>query len=260
MSACPSSPCLAALQYRRYHWSVIPIRAYEKRPLIKWQEYQQRLATEDEIKAWYQRWPEANIGIVTGAVSGLVVLDIDPGHGGQQSLAQWEQTHDPLPMSVEASTGGGGRHLYFRHPGGVIHNRAGLAPGIDLRGDGGCVVAPPSLHSSGKLYSWVEGRAPGEASLSELPPWLLAMLQDTQRSSGHSVKYWRQLVKEGVVEGTRNNTLASLAGHLLWHGVDADVVMEMLLCWNRARCSPPLDDEEVIRTVMSITRLHQQHE
>ncbi len=249
-----------ALSYLHRRWSVIPMRPREKRPLIKWMAYQQRLATEAEVEGWYRRWPQANVGIVTGAVSGLVVLDIDAGHGGEQSLAEWQREHGPLPQTVEAATGGGGRHLYFRHPGGVLHNRAGLLPGIDLRGDGGCVVAPPSIHSSGRPYTWLTGHAPGEFPLAELPGWLLALLQDSHRTPGHSVDYWRQLVKEGVGEGVRNSTIASLAGHLLWHGVDADVVMELLLSWNRVRCSPPLQDEEVMRTVQSITRLHQQQE
>jgi len=246
-----------ALQYAGYEWSVIPMRPRDKRPTVKWQGYQQQHADVDQITAWFQRWPDANVGIVTGAISGLVVLDIDPRNGGDESLARWETEHGPLPHSLEVRTGGGGRHIYFRHPGGVIHNRAGLAPGIDLRGDGGCVVAPPSIHESGNGYSWVTGHDPAHASLAELPGWLFAQLLDNARSPGHSIAYWEQLVREGVGAGERNNTIASLTGHLLWHGVDADVAMELLLCWNRIRCSPPLDDEEVIRTVKSITRLHQ---
>jgi hypothetical protein len=251
---------VAALQYAGYHWSVIPMRARDKRPLIKWQKYQQQRASRDEISSWYQRWPTANVGIVTGAISGLLVLDIDPRHGGDDSLAQWEIEHGPLPRTLAAESGGGGQHLYFSHPGGVIHNRTGLAPGIDLRGDGGCIVAPPSIHSSGHPYTWIKGHEPGSVPAAELPGWLLNILQDEFRSPGHSNAYWQQLVREGVDEGERNNAVASLAGHLLWHGADPDVVMELLLCWNRVRCSPPLDDDEVVRTVQSITRLHQQHE
>jgi hypothetical protein len=250
----------AAVRYAGYHWSVIPMRVRDKRPMIKWQIYQQRLADMDEIIGWYQRWPTANVGIVTGMISGLVVLDIDPRHQGDQSLSRWELDHGPLPHTIEARTGGGGRHIYFRHPGGVIHNRVGLAAGIDLRGDGGCIVASPSIHSTGIAYRWITGHEPGKADLAEMPGWLLAQVQDEIRSPGHSIAYWQQLVKRGIAEGERNNAVASLSGHLLWHGVDADVVMELLLCWNRARCSPPLDDDEVVRTVQSIARLHHTNE
>jgi len=260
MNTHDSSFVAEALHYASHHWSVIPMRFRDKRPMIKWQIYQQRMADADEITEWYQRWPTANIGIVTGMISGLVVLDIDPRHGGDASLAQWETEHGPLPHTIEARTGGGGRHIYFSHPGAVVHNRTSFAPGIDLRGDGGCIVAPPSIHSSGNAYRWITAHEPENTRLAEMPGWLLTRLQDEIHSPGHGNVHWQQLVKQGIGEGERNNTIASLTGHLLWHGVDTDVVTELLLCWNLARCSPPLDDDEVMRTVQSISRLHQQRE
>ncbi|MCI0506122.1 MAG: bifunctional DNA primase/polymerase [Gammaproteobacteria bacterium] len=182
---------LAALQYAQYRWSVIPMRAYDKRPLIKWQDFQQRRATELEINEWCHHWPDANVGIVTGAISGIVVLDIDPKHGGDQSLALWEKGHGPLPRAAEVKTGGGGRHLYFRHPGGLVHNKVGVAPGIDLRGDGGCVVAPPSIHSSGNHYLWVSGHEAKKIALADLPAWLLEFVRDKVKPAGHPVQHWR---------------------------------------------------------------------
>jgi hypothetical protein len=247
----------AALDYVRRHWSVIPVRHHDKRPAIRWQEFQQRRASKHEVEEWFERWPEGNVGIVTGAVSGLVVLDIDPQHDGEASLERLVRQHGPLPSTVAAVTGGGGRHLYFAHPSGVVRNKVGLAPGIDLRGDGGCVVAPPSVHASGKTYSWLEGKSPQQMSLAPLPRWLLHTTGSDQQGMGHPPAYWRQLVREGVPEGERNNTIASLSGHLLWHGVDPDVVQELLLCWNQVRCRPPLSVGEVVRTVDSITRLHE---
>jgi len=246
-----------ALKYLRRGWSVIPIRPHDKRPAIRWLEYQHRLANKDEIKEWYQRWPDGNVGIVTGVVSGLVVLDIDPKHDGDSSLAKLIQEHGPLPHTIEAITGGGGRHIYFAHPGGIVRNKVGLVPGIDLRGDGGCVVAPPSVHASGKSYSWLQDHAPQHTTLAPLPGWLLGEATGAQQRHGRTLEYWRHLVAEGVAEGERNNTIASLTGHLLWHGVDPDVAQELLLCWNQIRCHPPLPDKEVIRTVDSITHLHE---
>ena len=232
-----------ALEYLRRGWSVIPIRPHDKRPAIRWLEFQQRLATEDEVKDWFQRWPDGNVGVVTGVVSGLVVLDIDPKHGGDSSFAKLIQEHGPLPHTIEARTGGGGRHVYFAHPGGIVRNRVGLVPGIDLRGDGGCVVAPPSIHASGKAYSWLPGQGAQSAALAPMPSWLMHEATGVHQPPGHSLDYWRILVKEGVAEGERNNTIASLTGHLLWHGVDPDVAQELLLCWNRIRCQPPLSDQ-----------------
>jgi hypothetical protein len=248
-----------ALEYLRRGWSVIPVRPHDKRPAIRWLEYQHRLASEDEIKDWYQRWPDGNVGIVTGEVSGLVVLDIDPKHDGDSSLAELIQEHGPLPHTIEAISGGGGRHVYFAHPGGIVRNKVGLVPGIDLRGDGGCVVAPPSVHASGKCYSWLQGHDPQHTTLAPSPIWLLREATGVQQRLGHTLEYWRHLVAEGVAEGERNYTIASLTGHLLWHGVDSDVTQELLLCWNRIRCQPPLSDDEVIRTVDSISHLHERH-
>ncbi len=249
----------AARCYRGQGWSVIPIGAGSKRPLVRWEEYEYRLPTEEEIQRWFRSWPDAGVAVVTGSISGLVVVDVDLRHGGEASLRALEHVHGALPSTVEALTGGGGRHLYFAHPGRPIRNQVAVAPGIDLRGDGGYVVAPPSVHPSGRRYAWVAGRAPEETSLAPLPAWLLHEVTAEGRV-GHPLGYWRDLVRSGVGEGERNNTIASLTGHLLWHGVQPEVALELLLCWNRVRCRPPLPDDEVARTVESITRLHQRHE
>ena len=194
---------------------------------------------------------------MTGAISGLVVVDVDVRHGGDGSLEGLEREYGRVGTTVECLTGGGGRHLYFAHPGGLIRNKVGLAGGVDLRGDGGYVVAPPSVHSSGIRYEWAEGRNPGSAALAPLPDWILRVAVDESPPRGHPLAYWRRLVADGVHAGKRNNTIASLAGHLLRHSVDATVVMELLFCWNRVRCRPPLADEEVATVIASISRLHE---
>lgn len=245
----------AAQAYAARGWSVIPIEPRAKRPLVAWAEFQQRHATRDEIDAWFRHWPHANIGIVTGHVSGLVVIDLDARHGGFESLAALETEFGRLPDTVTALTGGRGRHLYYDHPREALRNRAGIRPGIDLRAEGGCVVAPPSVHPSGRRYRWAEALAPGDIPLAVLPAWFIDLLRHPLRS-GRSLGHWRALVHEGVDEGERNSTLASLTGHLLWRGVDPDVALELLLGWNRLRCRPPLPDDEVARVVQSIARLH----
>lgn len=250
----------AALSYSERGWPTIPLIARLKRPLVPWAEFQKRMPSHDELQGWFTRWPDVNLGIVTGAVSGLVVLDVDPEHGGADSLAELESRNGALLPTIESVTGGGGRHIYFRHPGGTVHNLVRLAPGIDLRGDGGYVVAPPSLHPSGKAYAWKAGCAPGEVPIGFMPEWLLRLVADKEQRGGHPIAHWQNLVRQGVDAGQRNNTIASFAGHLLWHSVDPMVVLELLLCWNRERCRPPLPEEEVSRTVESITRLHQREE
>ncbi len=250
----------AALTYAGYGWSVVPVRPSEKFPLIRWQAFQERCADADEIDQWFARWPDANVGIVTGAISGLTVFDIDPRHGGDRSLAAWEAQHEPLPPTVEAITGGGGRHLYFSTGSTDLRSRVAIAQGIDVRARGGLIVAPPSRHPSGNLYRWRDGRSPGEITAAPLPGWLAQILLGAADRRGHPISHWRELVRGGVKEGERNNSIASLSGHLLWHDVDPAVVRELLLCWNRQRCTPPLDDDEVVRVVDSITRLHEREE
>jgi Bifunctional DNA primase/polymerase, N-terminal/Primase C terminal 1 (PriCT-1) len=249
----------AIRDYLGRSWSIIPIKPGDKRPLVRWEDFQHCCPGEGEARGWFRTWPDAGIGVVTGTISGLVVIDIDVRHGGDVSLEDLERVHGRLPTTVECRSGGG-RHLYFGHPGSLVRNKVGLAPGIDLRGDGGYVVAPPSVHSSGVRYAWVEGCDPKSTGIARLPDWVLRRAIDEPLRRGHSVAYWRRLVADGVPEGERNNTIASLAGHLLRHGVDPTVVMELLLSWNRVRCRPPLADEEVTAVVESITRIRERGE
>jgi hypothetical protein len=127
------------------------------------------------IRGWWDRWPWANIGVATGKVSGIVVLDVDPTHGGTESLACLQSLMGSLPRTLTARTGGGGLHLIYAHPGWELRNTAGRLPGVseplpglDLRGDGGYIVAVPSRHRSGGTYSWTDPAAPVAAT----PAWL----------------------------------------------------------------------------------------
>lgn len=163
----------AALAALARGWSVIPLLEHSKRPALAWREFQSRRASPAQLEVWLHHLPQANIAVVTGALSGLVVVDVDAGHGGEESLAELEGEIGPLPDTVAARTGGGGRHLYFAHPGGHVGNRAGIRPGIDLRGDGGCIVLPPSIHPNGRAYEWTPGLSPTERALANLPAFFL---------------------------------------------------------------------------------------
>ena len=245
----------AAILYAASGWSVIPVEAHGKRPLTAWLEFQQRIASASEIGSWFRKWPDANVGVVTGYISQIVVVDIDPQHGGTQSLEAMERVQGALPRTLEVHTGGGGRHLYFTYPSVRLHNRVGIRPGIDLRSDGGYVVAPPSIHPSGERYRWLPGQGPQDLLAEPLPAWFLEATRASGQA-GHSLKHWRRIVREGVAEGQRNSVLASLTGHLLWHGVDPEVALDLMLAWNQARCRPALPDDEVAKVVQSIARLH----
>ena len=148
-----------------------------KHPRLPWERWQRQRPTVEMVRRWWRRWPAANLGIVTGAVSGVIVLDVDPRHGGDRSLKDLEDEFGSLPATLEVRTGGGGRHLYFRHPGAAVVPRP-TAPGLDIKGDGGLVVVPPSLHPSGTTYQWVQGRGPDDAEPATAPAWVLALAGD----------------------------------------------------------------------------------
>ncbi len=207
-------------------------------------------ATTDEAKVrhFWSCAPNANIGIATSREH--AVLDVDPEHGGDQTLAKFEQKHGPLPSTWRAATGGGG-HLYFTADIELRNSVGKIGPGLDIRGDGGYVVAPPSLHASGKRYTWIE--PPGQVALAPMPTWLLAAAQQPQAAKAAiPVGTWRELVKHGVGEGRRNDAVARLAGHLLRREVDPLVAFEILATWNAVRCRPPLEEAEVAGIVARI--------
>lgn len=111
-------------------------------------------ATGQDWARWFKSWPDMNIGILTGSDTEVMVLDIDPRHGGDDSLEKLEATHGNLPATLTANTGGGGTHYLFQIPQGMtIKNSAGdIAPGLDIRGDGGLIVVAPSTTQG--AYSW----------------------------------------------------------------------------------------------------------
>lgn len=205
------------------------------------------------IRDWWHRWPFANIGGATGRVSGFFVVDLD-GQLGQDWLADMEAAHGQLPDTVKTLTGGGGRHVFFRYPDFPVKNSTStIAPGVDVRGDGGYVVLPRSVHVSGHHYEWDASSRPDRVPIAPAPAWMLALLRGDGKNAGKAtpVSEWRELA-QGVSEGARNNAVARVAGHLLRRSVNPTLTLHLLLAWNRFYCSPPLADDEVARTVNSI--------
>jgi len=207
------------------------------------------------IEAWWHRWPDANVGIATGR--GLLVLDVDPRHDGDDSTADLERTQGKLPDTVEDLTGGGGRHVYLIAPPGVeLKNSAGqLGRGLDIRTDGGYVIAPPSLHESGRRYEWEGSSRPDEVALAPAPEWLIDLLR-VQRVDGRPaakpLTEWQRLITTVAPEGERNGRLATIAGYLFRHHIEPHGVLVFVEGWNATLCKPPLPDGEVETIVKSI--------
>jgi Bifunctional DNA primase/polymerase, N-terminal/CHC2 zinc finger len=127
-------------------------------------------ASEEEVGQWWRRWPDANVGIVTGRVSGIVVLDVDPRGGGGAALAALNERWGELPAALEVRTGGNGRHVWFSSDEELPS--AVLAPGLELKAERCVIIAPPSIHATGHRYVWVPGRSPDELAPARVPGWL----------------------------------------------------------------------------------------
>jgi hypothetical protein len=164
----------AALYYVRYlRWPVFPLHG--KEPFPGSRGFYDATTQEAQILVWWGEWPDANIGIPTGEPSGVVVLDVDKDHGGFDSLVIMRDRpgYEPLPTTRKAISGGGGLHFYYAYPAGRhVGNKAGLGKldGIDLRGQGGYIVLPPSRHASGNRYLWLD-----EGPLAPFPEFFLAL-------------------------------------------------------------------------------------
>ena len=151
-----SIPCLdAALDYLKRGWSVIPIENGGKRPVVvgyneagaqmrfSWERFQESLPTEADVREWFRLWPNANIAVVTGAVSRIVILDVDVKNNGLANAQDlFKKFGTPVTPRVQSPSGG--FHYYFRHPGRPVPRRIGVVPGVDILGDGGYAVVPPS--------------------------------------------------------------------------------------------------------------------
>ncbi len=237
-----------ALRYAERGFAVFPLREGGKEPLTK---NGCKDATQDpqQIQQWWKRWPKANLAIATGSTSGgLVVVDIDidteKGVYGNESLRLWESEFSPLPDTLTAITGRGGTHYYFRSD-QDIRNRAGVLEGVDIRGEGGYVVAPPSLHPNGTRYEW-------EASSTSEPAKLTEDLLALVRPAGGSGQRFQ--MPEAVSSGARNDTLFRLAASLQERGLTDAAIYSAVQAENQAKCIPPLSEREVQQLINSALR------
>lgn len=242
----------AALWYGRLGLAVFPLRPRDKRPAT---ENGCKAATTDQgqISEWWDRWPDANIGIATGSASGgLVVIDLDidedKGKNGYEVLKEWQREHGELPETVMSITGRGGYHYLYRDS-AQWKNRTGLYDGVDIRGEGGYIVAPPSIHPNGRKYEWEQD--PMIYTIASVDDNIVNFLTPVPENRGRESYH----VPEAIPEGERTNALVKLVCSQQAKGLSDEAIRAAVRAENETRCIPPLSDPELEKEVFpALTR------
>jgi putative DNA primase/helicase len=206
--------------------------------------HKQATTKAKQIKVWWQAHPEANIGLATGEKSGIVVLDVD----GSAGVASLNGRKPADTLTVTTGREDGGTHYWYRHPGFKVKNSIKLngLPGLDIRGDGGYVIVPPSLHASGNHYQWGSSEGFNLDAVAGLPEWLAKLIQEDSKSSGPTFR-------PTIPDGERNDTLFREACALKNRGADLNAILSYLRARN-LQCQTPLSDEELIQIAESAER------
>lgn len=232
----------AAKQYLAAGLHPIPCLPRDKRPLVQWKEYQETPPTVEQIDAWWQQYPEANVGLVVGR--GLMVVDVDGAEGWAALKAAGVEFPEDAPIVAT----GKGAHVYLA--GQPVPNRVGVVPKVDVRSDGGFVVAPPSIHPTGSQYAWLR---PLSRALPPAPPALTAMIARNEPAAAAGADWFVQSIL-GVAEGGRDQACTRLAGYLLGKNLPAETVDLILQRTFAAHCSPPFPADQVSKCVQSIAK------
>jgi hypothetical protein len=193
------------------------------------------------IRAMWARHPNANVGIATGL--GLVVIDIDPRNGGVRSRGELEALYGPLPGAVRIRTGGGGWHLYCHTNGSAVPSGV-LARGVDVKAEGGQVVAPGSVHpDTGKTYRFAIGSGVLLGDLPVVPSWVPAKLSESRAAPA--------ALPDVIDVGQRDSMLTSVAGSMRQRGASEAAILAALTVENEERCNPPLPESQIRKIVRS---------
>jgi putative DNA primase/helicase len=268
----PPSLASAARKYAERSWAIFPLLSETKKPATK-NGHNNATAETSAIEEWWTTNPTYNIGIATGAVSDIWVLDVD-GESGEKAIAAFEAKFSPLPNTVQAQTKRG-RHIYFRHPGQRVPcSSSKLGPKLDVRGDGGYIVAAPSIHPDGGEYAWDADHHPESVEIAAAPSWLVELVVNNKnkstsdKKSGEATsdkedrKNANRLAKEianhaaKAAQGERNDTLNKASFKLGQHvGAKclARAAVENMLIEAAGICGLIADDGEsaVLKTIQS---------
>ena len=246
----------AALKYaKEYGWAVFPVSQKSKKPLTP---HGCKDAKKDPgaIRFWWKKYPDASIGVATGSISNLIVIDEDidedKGIDGTHQMLLWERENGDLPETISVITGRGGSHRYYKYEGKDQKNRAGIIEGVDVRGEGGYVIAPPSVHPNGTMYEWEND--PSETTIAEVDETVKKFLETGE--TPNNIREAKEAFKlpNTIESGQRNSTLHKLACSMQAQGMSDDAIMAAVKTENQTRCKEPLEDTEVETIVNSALR------
>ena len=245
-----------------------------KQPILPgWKKYQTELPTRQEVTQWFSEDPPPNVAILTGKLSKVVVFDVDSENGKQYADDEGGFPEDTVRVKT-----GKGVHVYVKHPGFLVKNQVDTGIGLDIRGDGGYAVAPPSRHASGREYEWEEGSSIYQIDPAPCREWMIDYLQQegTKKKGSKSASKdpqataptttskkeneYLEILKNGCTQGERNHKATKLIGHWLKSHRNYSEVWEMVRIWNQGKNTPPMDESELKATFESIKKAEQRSE
>jgi len=231
---------------QRFNLALFPVKERDKVPMTQngfkdatrdWQDYQKLHGGRPH-----------NVGMPTGPINGLFVLDLDPRHGGDETFKHLLSQYDTLPPTWQTTTQSGGTHFFFKWDDNrLVGNRANVLPGLDIRGDGGYVLLPPSRVEGD--YRWV--RSPSKFELLPAPDWLWTVLETSAHASA-AVDIGK--FANGILDGQRNDSFTKIIGTLLGRGVDMKLAWSLVESYNQVKCYPPLEETELLKTFKSVAQ------
>lgn len=242
-----------ALAYAKRGWAVFPLVERDKIPAVK-EGFKAADVDPEWINSIWSQRPNCNIGIATGNSLMVIDLDVDDeqGEDGVATLRAWEREHGELPETCSVVTGRGGLHLYYivDEPVGCSVNKDA---GVDIRGDGGYVVAPPSVHpDTGRTYEWE--MPPDEHPPERADDNVMAFVRAYSKRERAGVKF---TLPKTIGKGERNNVLFKAASSLWARGEDEEVILSYLESINKIRCNPPMAESEIVGIVKSVTERYE---
>ncbi|WP_207647317.1 bifunctional DNA primase/polymerase [Parasporobacterium paucivorans] len=253
-----------ALSYIEQGFSIVPLESRSKSRFLTEHGFNDASKDREQVIKWFQRWPNANIAIATGEKSkGLIVLDFDLKPdldiNGLDYLREWERQNGELPPTIEVISASGGTHLYYQSD-LVVDSTQGLfdsTSGVDIRGEGGCIIAPPSIGPSGKRYifecsSYDNGLARADDQVFKFIIDGMQYKKEQKIANGN-----RFTLPEQILQGERDDVMFRLACSLLAKGVDDEKALMLMFQVNQENCLPPLPEHTIRKKLKSALRLRE---